>query len=253
MRIARPNRQICCPVAALALAALGVVPAAAQSHARFEFSANVGAATAAKPFQESESFPSNGGEIATIAATHHVKTTVDFNVGGAVRIAGGLWAGAQYAMADMKPSAAIAAIVPHPLLFNAPRTVQGSTPGVEHDEHNVHVDAMYVLPLHAMDVTVMAGPTYFSLRQDFVTHVDVIEVYPFDTATFASATTTRLSRSAVGYNAGVDVSRLLSRRVGVGGLVRYSRGRVKFGTATVNRVTVQAGGLEAGAGIRIRF
>jgi hypothetical protein len=265
MRIARPNWQIVWAAAVVVMATINAAPAAAQSHAqshshshsrlrsRFEISGNLGAAVAAKKFQESETFPSNGRETATIAATHNAKTTVDFNVGGAVRIASRLWAGAQYAMADMKPSASITAVVPHPLLFNAARTVQGTTSDVAHNERNVHVDVMYALPIHTLDVKVMAGPTYFNLKQDFVTQVAVIETYPFDTATFARASTTRLSKSVVGYNAGVDVSRLLSRQVGVGGLIRYSRGRARFANANVNRVTVQAGGLEAGAGIRIRF
>jgi len=83
--------------------------------------------------------------------------------------------------------------------------------------------------------------------------VTVSETYPFDTATFASATTKQLSSTAVGFNAGVDISSPLSSRVAVGGLVRYSRADVKFSNTGAAEQTVRAGGLEAGAGIRIRF
>ena len=250
----RAHRMLSAPAAALVIAAMGATPAAAQSHSqsRFEISANVDAQAAAKKFTESETFAVNA-ETETVTAAHRVKTGLGFNVGAAVRIIPGLWVGAAYAMATMKPSASVTAVVPHPLLFNTPRTVQGSVSDVAHDEQNVHVDLMYVLPVRAVDVKVMAGSSIFTVKQDFVSGVRVNETYPFDTATFASASTTRLSKAAVGFNAGVDVSRPVSRRVAVGGLVRYGRGNVKFGGGNVGRQTVRAGGIEAAAGVRIRF
>ena len=146
------------------MATVGANPAAAQSPSqpRVEISANVGALTGASTFTESEAFPSNGGETATVTVDHGVKTALGFNVGAAVRIVPRLWVGVQYAMADMKPSASITAVVPHPLLFNAPRTVQGSIDDVAHNEQNVHVDLMYALPVRAVDVKVMGGPTFFN-------------------------------------------------------------------------------------------
>jgi hypothetical protein len=254
------------PAAVLAMATVGISPAAAQpakapakppakrlmKPPRVEISANVGALTAGSAFTESESFPSNV-ETATVTTDHGTKTAVSFNVGGAVRIVPQFWVGVQYAMAQMKPNASVTALIPHPLLFNAPRTVQGSLNNVTHDERNVHVEAMYVLPVRALEVTAMAGPTFFNLQQDFVPSIAVTETYPFDTATFASATTKRLTKGAVGFNAGVDVSRPLSRRVSVGALVRYSRASVKFSSGNTLDQTVKAGGLEAGGGIRVRF
>jgi hypothetical protein len=117
----------------------------------------------------------------------------------------------------------------------------------------VHVALMYALPVEAVDVKVMGGPTFFNLKQDFVTGVTISETYPFDTATFSNATTKQLSDRAVGFNAGVDISRLLSSNVGIGGLVRYSRGDVKFDDSDVGRQTVKAGGFEVAGGLRLRF
>ena len=170
-----------------------------------------------------------------------------------MRLASQVWVGVQYAGANAKSNASITAVVPHPINFNAPRTVQGSINAVSHDEQNVHVDLMYALPVHAVDVKVMAGPTFVSLKQTFVSGVAVNETYPFDTATFASATTTKVSKSAVGFNAGADISRPLSSRVGVGAIVRYSRADVKFDGDAIGHQTVKAGGVEVGAGIRVRF
>lgn len=251
----RPNCQISWSAAMLVMATLGANPAAAQSPAqpRVEISVNVGALTGASTFTETETFPSNGGENATVTVDHGVKTALGFSVGGAVRIVPRLWVGVQYAAADMKASASITAVVPHPLLFNAPRTVEGSIDEATHNEQNVHVDVMYALPVSAVDVKVMAGPTFFSLKQDFVSAVTVSETYPFDTATFNSATKKELSNTAVGFNAGVDISRALTSHVAIGGLVRYSRGDVKFDDPAIGQQTVKAGGVEVAGGVRLRF
>lgn len=253
--MARPNWQIFWPAAALGMATLGATPAAAQSRSqpRVEISANVGALTGASKVTASHALASNGGETETLTVEHGVKTPLEFNAGAALRIVRQFWVGAQYAMAEMKPSASIAAVIPHPLLFNAPRTVQGSINDVAHKEQNVHVDLMYALPVHAVDVKVMGGPTFFNLKQNFVSGVMINETYPFDTATFASATTKRLSKAAVGFNAGVDISRLLTTQVGVGGLIRYSRADVKFDDPDIGKQEVKAGGVEVAAGVRLRF
>ena len=131
-----------------------------------------------------------------------------------------------------------------PVAFRVP----GSISGVAHDERNVHLDLMYVLPVRALDVRAIGGPTFCHLTQDFISAMTVNETYPFDTATFAGATTTRASKTALGFNAGVDISHALSRLVRFGALIRYSRADVKF-----DPQTVKAGGVEAGGGVRIRF
>jgi opacity protein-like surface antigen len=218
-----------------------------------EISANVGAQTPAGKFTEAATFPSNGGEMATVNVDHRSKTGLGFNVGAAVRVVSRVWIGVQYATADMKPSGSLEAAIPHPLLFNTPRTVQGSVNDVAHKEQTVHVDVMYALPIRAVDVKVMGGPTFVSLKRDFVAGVSITETYPFDTATFASATSRQLSDTATGFNAGVDISRAMTSRLSLGGIVRYSRVDVKFDDPAVGKHTVKAGGVETLAGVRFRF
>lgn len=250
--MASPKWLIVRPAALLMIASACATPAAAQSQPRLEISANVGVQTATK-FTASNSIPSNGGETETITVDHGAKTPLAFDVGAAVRIVPRLFAGVSYAAGEMKTDASITAVIPHPILFNAPRTVEGSADGVAHKEQNVHVDVMYALPMRAVDVKVMGGPTFFSVKQDFVSAVSITETYPFDTATFAGATTKRLSKSAVGFNAGVDISRSLSSTIGIGGLLRYSSADVKFDDANIGQHTVKVGGLEAVAGVRLKF
>jgi len=249
-----PNRQQFWTAFVLGMMTLGTAPADAQSRGqhRVEISGNVGAQIGASEFTESSQSTFNG-ETEGLTVDHGVKTALGFNVGAAVRIVPALWMGVQYAMADMKSSASITAVIPHPLLFNAPRTVQGSSDDVTHNEQNVHLDLMYALPFHAVDIRVMGGPTFFNVKQDFVSDVVINESYPFDTATFSSATTKQLSKGAIGLNAGADISRLITSQVGIGALIRYSRADVKFNDADIGTQTVRAGGTEVTAGVRVRF
>jgi hypothetical protein len=251
----RPNWQLSWRAAVLVIAIAGATPAAAQppSNARIEVSANVGALTGASKFAASTTRPSHGGETETITADHRVKTAPAFSVGAAVRLVPQFWVGIQYAMTEMKPGATLTAAIPHPILFNAPRTVEGSVNDVAHNEQNVHVALMYALPFRAVDVKVMGGPTFFKLKQDFVSGVAINETFPFDTATFANATTKQVKETAVGFNAGVDISRPLSSNVAIGALIRYSRADVKFDDADIGHQTVKAGGFEAAGGVRVRF
>ena len=251
----RFNRQLFWAAAMFVITIAGATPVAAQSRstARFEISANIGAQTAASTFTASSTFPSNGGEDETITVDHDVKTAPAFSVGGAVRLVPQVWVGVQYAMSEMKPSASITAAIPHPILFDARRTVEGSISDVARNEQNVHVALMYELPVGAVDLKVMGGPTFFKVKQDFLSGVAITETYPFDTATFASATTKQLAETAVGFNAGVDISRPLSSNVGIGALIRYSRADVKFDDADIGLQSVKAGGFEAAGGVRVRF
>ena len=78
------------------------------------------------------------------------------------------------------------------------------------------------------------------------------ETYPFDTATFRSATTRRSKASVTGFNAGADLQWMFGRHIGLGGMVRFTRGSVDLTTENDRRISVRAGGVQAG-GLRIGF
>ena len=57
----------------------------------------------------------------------------------------------------------------------------------------------------------------------------------------------------IGYNAGVDMTWRVNRRIGLGLLVRYSAGKKEFIPTGALPVEVTAGGLHAGGGVRVLF
>ena len=74
------------------------------------------------------------------------------------------------------------------------------------------------------------------------------ESYPYDTAMFARSEIVRENASKTGFHGGADLTWKLGLRWGVGGLLRYSKVSVPFA-----RQSVDAGGLQAGGGLRVRF
>jgi len=149
----------------------------------------------------------------------------------------------------------VTANVPHPFQFNALRPVQGVAGGLKRQETSLHVDPAVLLALgDRLQLAIFGGPSYFRVRQGLVTGVTVTDVYPYDTATFASATTAESTKSGIGYNAGADLAIELSRNVGVGVLARYSRATLELdGPDGGTAVEYKAGGLQVGGGLRFRF
>ena len=172
--------------------------------------------------------------------------------GGAVRVWRNLAVGVNVSLARRSTDGSISGSIPHPFYFDAARPISGSTP-IERSENAVHLQAVWVIPVgRRLLIAPGAGPSFFSVKQTLVQSVSYTESYPYDTATFASASVTQPSASAVGFGASVDVGYYFTRYLGIGGLVRYARATVELPSHD-SKVSVDAGGFEAGVGLRIRF
>ena len=79
------------------------------------------------------------------------------------------------------------------------------------------------------------------------------EVFPFDELAFPGAQTEDVRNTVIGYNAGVDMTWRFARNIGVGLLLRYSKGKKEFTPTGMQPVGVTVGGLHAGGGLRLRF
>jgi hypothetical protein len=145
--------------------------------------------------------------------------------------------------------------VPHPLYLEQPREVIGDQGGVTRTETGAHVQVLYLFPTPGrLRFTLSAGPSYIRVEQDLVTTVRYGETYPFDEATFTRAETRKARRSEAGYNVGADATWMFNRTVGAGAVVRFSRATVKLHAPEGNRtISVDAGGTQAGIGLRIHF
>ncbi len=155
--------------------------------------------------------------------------------------------------ANRDTTLALDARIPHPFFLEQPRSVAGNASG-RYRELASHLDLEWRRVAGAIELSIFAGPTLVRVETDLGKSVQVAESYPYDTATFVSAQTTRV-RSAwgTGFNAGTGVAWLASRVVDLGIEARYSRAPVELAPAGGEKVELTAGGLQATARLRLRF
>jgi len=148
----------------------------------------------------------------------------------------------------------VRASVPHPLLIDQDRVVEGEAPDVTRTETAAHLQLFYEMkPKGKWRSRFFAGPSYFTVGQELVRDVTVNETYPYDTATFRSALTGGAEGSSVGFNVGADISWMFSKRAGAGVLLRYAHAGIDLNAPDSRSVSTDGGGLQAGAGLRFLF
>jgi hypothetical protein len=117
-----------------------------------------------------------------------------------------------------------------------------------------HVQILYLLPVsRVFDVMFSAGPSLVTVQQDLVNSVNFSETYPYDRAAFESAGLVRVRKSGVGFNVGADATWHATPMIGIGILLRYTRGNVSLPIPGQSEVHARAGGAQAGVGVRLFF
>jgi hypothetical protein len=209
-------------------------------------SVNVGGQAGSHDLSESGSFPLYD-ETATFSSTNKVKGGFIFDIGGAYRVWGkNLLAGVTISHVGSKSNGSVTGSIPDPVFFDRPRAVTKEFSGLKHSETAVHLDAIWMMPVaNKIDVGVFAGPTIFSVKQDTIPSLTITEPGPTVTTTVAST-----SKTAAGFNIGIDAQYMLRKKYGAGIVARYSIGSVSLPGAS-KKLTV--GGFEFGVGGRYRF
>lgn len=196
------------------------------------------------------------GESATWTADYAVQSGPSFDVAGGVRLWRNLAARVGYSLFEDSRIAGIAGEVPHPFFFNQNRGIAGEAQALKQQEHGIHLGALWTTSIgRHVELGVFGGPTVFRVARDLVEDVSYAEVgYPYDAAAFGSATVARVSETAIGFHAGADVTWMFSRAVGVGGVVRFARASASLDSPANSRaLSLDLGGLQVGAGLRIRL
>ena len=150
-------------------------------------------------------------------------------------------------------TATIDASIPHPLYDNQPRSISGSSP-THHNETGAHVQLAMLLPLSPrIRVILSGGPSMLKVEQTVVSNVQYSQSYPYDTASFTSATASLANDTVIGFNVGGDVAWMFSKSLGAGMMAQYAGGTAKLNAGGGRTVSVKAGGACVGAGIRASF
>ncbi len=232
----------------------GASPALSDTALKYGYvSFNVGYQGTTSSFSNTWSYASNL-ETAAVTAAYSVKPALLVDGGGGVRVWRGLTLGVAVSRYRRSDDAGIAASVPHPFFYNTARTYQGTTGGPQRTETAAHVQAMWTARVaRRVQLSVFGGPSYFDVEQVFLSSVNFAQAYPYDSITFANAPTQARSASKIGFNVGADFTYLLYRQIGVGAMVRFSGANVPFTAPDGTAMSLKAGGVQGGAGLRVRF
>jgi hypothetical protein len=245
---------------------VGTAPAAnAQAPAddgRFSFNVSFGGQSKEQTFTDSSTFTIYN-ERGAVASAHSIGGGTLFDVSAAAKVWRNFGVGIAYSTLTNRNDAAISVRVPHPVIFGQSRTATATAADLEHSENVVHLQFMWTVPLmNRFDVTVFAGPSFFTVRQTVATvqaPQNISDPAPFTNVTITSVNLTDTKDSPVGVNVGVDGTYLIRRfgriGVGVGGFVRYSGASLDLPTpdGLTRDGDLETGGPQGALGLRPRF
>lgn len=212
-----------------------------------------GAQLAAPALADRFAFQANA-EAGAVDARYPGTSALLIDGGAGVRVSRRLGVAISVSRATGSGRVAVSAEIPHPFFDNRDRHVDGEADGMSRTETVVHAQLYYEAPARGRwRLRLSAGPSYFNVHRELVTSVQAEETFPYDTAAFGGTETGRARGSGIGFNAGIDVQRMVTRRVGAGVLVRYTRASLDLNASDARRVSVTGGGIQAGAGLRFVF
>jgi hypothetical protein len=241
-------------VAGVALALTFAAPVLAQSWPeRVHISVSGAFQATSNDFSDRFTFEQNL-ETGSTDVDNAVESGFVFDIGGGYRLFGNLGAGVAVSHFSKTGTAATTSSFPHPFFFSRPREVTGDATNLSRSETAVHVHAMYLVnPGGKLRLIFSGGPSFLNVTQDMVAEVRISETFPFDEAAFSSARTEEATGSKVAFNVGADVLYMFAPRFGVGALVRFSRASVDLDAPGGRTISVDAGGVYAGGGVRLLF
>jgi hypothetical protein len=214
-------------------------------------------------FTESSSFTiyNEGGNV---ASAHSIGGGTLFDVALGARVWKSVSVGLAYSTITNHNDAAVSVRVPHPVVFAQSRTATATATDLEHSENVVHLQFMWTVPvIKNFDVTFMAGPSFFTVRQTVATvHApqDISDPPPYNNLSISTVSLTDVKDSPVGFNIGVDGTYMIRTikgvGIGVGGFIRYAGASFDLDVpagVTLDPDDLKAGGPQGAIGLRLRY
>jgi opacity protein-like surface antigen len=194
-------------------------------------------------------------EQATVTVNQTINNGFFFEIGGAYQYRPTYGFGITWGILSNSGEGNISGQLPHPQFFEQPRSFSADASDLKHTEHSVHFQAIYFMPFtEKVDFQFSGGPSIFRTTQGLIRNVAFSENPPnFNTVTIDSVDVVELSDSGWGFNLGADMTYAVTPSIGVGALLRYTRGNIEFNLSDSQTADVTAGGFQLGAGVRFKF
>jgi len=211
-----------------------------------------GAQVAAEGYTSTSTFAVHA-EDATLTADASIGVGPVFGARAGMRVWKNLALGGGVELVKAAQNLHVTGRIPHPFFFDTYRNVEGTADGLERVETLVAFEVSWLVAVsRRIDMFVFGGPAYVHVTQDMATRIQFTESYPYDTAAYTGIETASVSGGGLGVTGGVDVSYLVSKHLGIGGEVRYSRASTTL-TPSAEPSTVPLGGLQVAVGARVLF
>lgn len=186
------------------------------------------------------------GEQATVDGPRKIGGGPVFDLSGGYRVWRNLAVGLGYSHFADSSNVTVTARIPDPLVFDNPVQQDLNAGKLDHSENAVHISAVWFWPVtDKIDVALSAGPSIFNVSDQGVSGVTVQP----NTSIATGVTTSKDSETGVGVNLGVDVTYLITPKIGAGVLMRYAGASVDLPTVD----SLKVGGFQIGVGGRYRF
>jgi len=186
-------------------------------------------------------------ETGTLTTSQKAGGGAFVDIGGGYKVWSNLVVALTFSHAGSSSDVGISAQVPDPVAFDHLRPAPATLSDAKHSENVVHFNAVWMVPVtDKIEVGVLAGPSVFKIKQGLASGVTVTEPTP----TVNTVDSTSVKKTVGGFDIGVDVTYLLTKKIGAGLLARYSGGSVNLPGATKS---LTVGGFQFGVGARYRF
>ena len=181
-------------------------------------------------------------------AVMEVDDSTIFDVSAGYRVWRNLAIAVGYSRTTDSHETALAAVIPDTLEFDSPHHETQDLTGYDREESAIHLSAVWMVPVtDKIDIAVMAGPSFFSVKQPYLAEITVTS----GGTTIGTTTDSTVSESATGYHFAVDGTYRILRNIGVGGMLRYAAAKVD--APGIVGGSIDAGGFQALIGARFRF
>lgn len=186
------------------------------------------------------------GETGSLTSAQDVKGGLFFDGQVGYRIRRNLAVGVGVSFIEGKSEADVTGSIPDPIQFDAHRSTSATASDLAHREIWFAGLLTWAMPItDKIDVFFSGGPAFVQVVQELPTAATITEPTP----TITGVTVTKFSKGGIGFVVGADVRYMITTRIGLGALAKFSAASVDLTEGT----KVDAGGFQLGAGIRIKF
>lgn len=180
---------------------------------------------------------------------------LDVAVGG--KVTGNFTFGMGFHRTSSSDPATVSGSAPHPIFFDRPRSFSQTLDDLTRTEQALHISVGYLVSVgEKLDLHITAGPSQFRFAQQVPGSVTIAETSGTFTTVQATVATESRKRNAWGGHVAADLSYPIfesgATTFRLGAFVRYAEASSEFQVVT-NTVTTKLGGVQFGAGLRVRF